>query len=322
MPEVQAIRFDGSTLELIDQRVLPRTETWVRCTSATEAAAAIRDMVVRGAPAIGVTAAYGLALDAVRGRDLDAAHAVLAASRPTAVNLRWALERMAGVGSDPAALVAEARALHAEDIRINRQLGDHGAAALGAPRNVYHHCNTGALATGGWGTALGVVRSLAAAGRPPHVWVGETRPYLQGARLTAWELATEGIPCTLVTDSTAATLFAAGKVDAVLVGCDRVAANGDSANKIGTLTLAVLALHYGVPFYVCMPLSTLDRRCPDGASIPIEERSADEVTGHAGVRWAADVPVFNPAFDVTPAALVTGWITERGVLHPPFRDGT
>lgn len=317
-----AIRYDGDGLHLIDQRVLPREMSWVTCTTASQAAAAIAAMVVRGAPAIGITAAYGLALEARRGGDLAAAHAVLAASRPTAVNLRWALERMASV--PPAQWDAEAQAIHAEDIAHNRAMGAHGAALLPDGAVLYTHCNTGALAMGGWGTALGVVRSLHAR-MPPggprvHVYVGETRPYLQGARLTAWELQQEGIDCTLVVDSAAATVLP--RCDAVLVGADRVAANGDAANKIGTLGLAILARHLGVPFYVVFPEATLDRRCPDGAHIPIEARDAAEVVGHAGVRWAAEVPVFNPAFDVTPAALITGWVTEHGVWHPPFPGDT
>jgi methylthioribose-1-phosphate isomerase len=316
MSELVHMRFTGSALELLDQRLLPSDEVWIRCTTAEQAAAAIRDMVVRGAPAIGVTAAYGMALAAASGDDLDAARDTLMASRPTAVNLRWALERLASVPRD--AIADEARRIHHEDLAINHAIGDAGAALLPEGARVYHHCNTGTLATGGWGTALGIIRSAWRDGRLSQVWVGETRPYLQGARLTAYELQVEQIPCTLVTDSTAATLMAAGQVDAVLVGCDRVAANGDAANKIGTLGLAVLARHYGVPLYVAMPTSTLDRRCPTGAEIPIEERDPAEVRGHRGVVWAADVPVYNPAFDVTPAALITGWVTERGVWRPPF----
>ena len=309
---IDPIRWAGDRLELLDQRVLPHRVATVTCRSAAEAADAIAAMVVRGAPAIAITAAYGLALEARRGGDLDAARVRLLASRPTAVNLRWAVERLADTA--PADLEAAAVALHAEDRWINRALGDHGAALLPDRPTVYHHCNTGALATGGWGTALGVVRSAAAAGKQPHVYVGETRPWLQGARLTTWELQQEGIACTLVCDSAAATVLS--RCDAVLVGCDRVAANGDVANKIGTLGLAVLARHFGVPFYVCMPMSTLDRSTPSGAHIPIEERGADEVRGHGGVTWAPEVPVHNPAFDVTPAELVTAWITEHGRWTP------
>jgi len=313
---VEAIRFTGDAVELIDQRVLPARERWIRCEDAARVADAIRAMVVRGAPAIGITAAYGYALAARQGADLEEARRLLLASRPTAVNLQWALERLDGV--PPERWVEEATALHREDVAVNRAMGRHGAALLGDAHRFYSHCNAGALATGGWGTSVGVIRSVAATGRPVHVWVGETRPYLQGARLTAWELQQDDIPCTLVTDSTAAFLMAAGRVDAVLVGCDRVAANGDTANKIGTLALAALAAHWGIPFYVCMPTSTLDRSCPNGDAIPIEERDPEEVRGFGGQRWAAEVPAFNPAFDVTPAELVTAWVTEFGVWRPPF----
>jgi methylthioribose-1-phosphate isomerase len=316
MSAVEPIVFHGDCLVLLDQRVLPRETGWVTCRTAAEAADAIRDMVIRGAPGLSIAAAYGLALAAHRGEDLAAAREVLLAARPTAVNLRWVLERMAGLPAS--ALADEARRIHAEDLAINRALGDAGAALLPPDPVVYRHCNTGALATGGWGTALGVIRSVHAQGRSIHVYVGETRPYLQGARLTAWECLQEGIDCTLVCDSVAATVLP--KCDAVLVGCDRVAANGDTANKIGTLGLAILAKHHGVPFYVCMPTSTLDRRCPDGSAIPIEQRDAAEVYGHAGVRWAPEVPVENPAFDVTPASLVTAFVTERGIWKPPFPD--
>lgn len=312
------IQWVDGTLVLLDQRVLPRETSYVRCASAEDAASAIREMVVRGAPAIAITAAYGLALAARRGDDLARARSTLMAARPTAVNLRWALERLAPVPAD--AMLDAALAMHAEDLAINRALGDHGAAILPVAPTVYHHCNTGALATGGWGTALGVIRSAhvraQAAGQRMHVYVGETRPYLQGARLTAYELLEEGIDGTLVVDSAAATVLP--HCDAVLVGCDRVAANGDTANKIGTLGLAIQAKHYGVPFYVCMPTSTLDRRAATGADIPIEDRDPAEVRGHGGVVWAADLPVANPAFDVTPAELVTAFVTERGIWHPPF----
>ncbi|MEQ1505495.1 MAG: S-methyl-5-thioribose-1-phosphate isomerase [Myxococcota bacterium] len=301
-------------LDLLDQRRLPTERVTIACRTAADAADAIREMVVRGAPAIGITAAYGLALAALGGEDLDQAAHTLANARPTAVNLRWALDQVLPAGRS--GIPAAAAALHQADIAINRALGDHGARVLPVGARVYTHCNAGALATGGYGTALGIVRSAWATGRLARVFAGETRPYLQGARLTAWELAEEQIPCTLVTDSTAATLMASGGVDAVIVGADRVAANGDVANKIGTLGLAVLARHYGIPFWVAVPCSTLDPSCPDGARIPIEERSGDEVRGFGGARWAADVDVFNPAFDVTPAALVTGWITESGPWTP------
>lgn len=306
------IRCTSEALELLDQRALPHSVQWVECRTAAETARAIREMVVRGAPAISIAAAYGLALEASRGGDLEEARRQLLASRPTAVNLRWALERLAAVPR--ADLMSAATELHEEDLAINRSLGAVGADLLGDQPTLYTHCNTGALATGGWGTALGVIRSAAEQGKQPQVFVGETRPYLQGARLTAWELEQEAIPCTLVTDSTAATVMP--RVDAVLVGCDRVAANGDTANKIGTLGLAILARHSEVPFYVCMPTSTLDESCPSGAEIPIEERPAEEVRGFAGTQWAPDVPVYNPSFDVTPAELITGWITERGMWQP------
>lgn len=313
---VEHIRFDGERLGLLDQRLLPDREEWVWSASAGQVADTIRDMVVRGAPAIGVTAAYGLAIAQKNGEDLDLAREVLMASRPTAVNLQWAIERLWKL--DPSEWLGEAQRIHEEDIALNRALADHGAALLPEGARVYHHCNTGTLATGGWGTALGIIRTAWATGRLSHVWVGETRPYLQGARLTAYELEVEQIPSTLITDSTAATLMAQGKVDAIVVGCDRVAANGDTANKIGTLGLAVLAKHYGVPLYIAMPTSTLDRDCPDGSQIPIEERDASEVRGHRGQNWAANIPVYNPAFDVTPAELIAGWVTEAGVWHPPF----
>jgi len=309
------IRFDDEGLHLLDQRIVPAEVAWLTLTSAQDTADAIRDMVVRGAPAIGITAAYGMVLAHRRGTDLTQAATTLLASRPTAVNLRWAVERLQALPTER--WEAEARAIHDEDIAMCKSMGGHGAELLPEGATLYTHCNAGALATGGWGTAVGVVRSAWATGKLSRVFAGETRPYLQGARLTAWECEQEGIPCTLVTDSTAATLLSTGRIDAVVVGADRVAANGDVANKIGTLGLAVMAKHYGVPFYVAMPTSTIDPRTPTGAGIPIEERDADEVRGFRDTRWAADVDVFNPAFDVTPAALVTAWITEDGRWEPP-----
>ncbi|MFT6142566.1 MAG: methylthioribose-1-phosphate isomerase [Myxococcota bacterium] len=314
---LEHIRFDAHGLSLLDQRVLPTVVEWVDCTTATDTANAIHDMVVRGAPAIGITAAYGMVLALRSGEDLHQAAQTLLDSRPTAINLRWGVQRMLATPTEQ--WETEALAIHAEDIAINKRMGEFGADALGSAKNLYHHCNTGTLATGGWGTALGIARSAALRG-PTHVWVGETRPYLQGARLTAYELLEDGIDCTLVADSVAGSLMARGAVDAVIVGCDRVAANGDVANKIGTLQLAILAKHYGIPMYVGMPTSTLDRDCPTGAEIPIEERDASEVLGHKGVVWAANVPVHNPAFDVTPADLITGWVTEHGVWQVPFPE--
>ena len=302
-----AIRFDSEAaqLHLLDQRELPEQERWLCCSSAAETADAIAAMVVRGAPAIGITAAYGFALAARRGDDLDEARRVLEESRPTASNLSWALERMAAARAQGRDLSAEARAIHDEDVLSCRQMGDVGASLLSG--GVLTICNTGALATGGWGTALGVVRSARADGRDVHLYVCETRPYDQGARLTTWECVADDIPCTLITDSMAGALMATGRVSSVVVGCDRVAANGDVANKIGTYGLAVLAHYHDLPFYVAMPLSTWDRDCASGADIPIEQRPSHELFD------ALPVEVWNPAFDVTPAALVTAWITERGI---------
>jgi methylthioribose-1-phosphate isomerase len=308
MPGVEAIRWDGQQLLLLDQRALPSRVSWRTMTTSSEVAGAIRDMVVRGAPAIGIAAAYGLALAEAAGTNLAVAAAELKAARPTAVNLAWAVER--ALAAPAGSRAAFAVALHEEDASINRALGDVGAALLPTDPVVYHHCNTGALATGGWGTALGIVRSVVARGGRPKVWVGETRPWLQGARLTAWECAAEGVEATLLVDSAAASVLT--MCDAVLVGADRVARNGDVANKVGTLALAILARHYGVPFYVAMPWSTYDPETPDGRAIVVEERDPSEVTGWGGATWAAEIPVYNPAFDVTPASLVTAWITQTG----------
>ena len=347
----------GPALYLIDQRILPRVVRDVRCLNAAQTARAIKTMVVRGAPAIGCAAAFGIALEAARTKGLGdiarraaltKAFDVLAASRPTAVNLFWALARMrravdahrdaaASAGVMLAAKLARlAVAIHAEDIRINRAMGRHGAPLIAAaardnqrgnvsrsqrsstpPRaRVLTHCNAGALATAGYGTALGVIR--AARKHLSNVWVDETRPFLQGARLTAWELMQDNIPVTLITDNMAAHFMQRGEIDAIVVGTDRVAANGDVANKIGTYAVAVLARAHGIPFYVACPLSTIDMQTPHGKLIPIEERGRAEVVGHAGKMWAPrDVRVANPAFDVTPAHLVTALITEKGVVYAP-----
>jgi methylthioribose-1-phosphate isomerase len=312
---MESIRWTGEQLELLDQRRLPTEEVWLPLRTAAAVAGAITDMVVRGAPAIAISASYGLALAVRNGADRAAAAAMLLDARPTAVNLRWALERLAAI---PDELVeAEARRIHSEDLAINRGIGEAGAELLSD--GVLTICNTGALATSGWGTALGMIRSAHAAGRGIHVYALETRPYLQGARLTAFEMVKESIPCTLITDSMAGALLARGGIGAAVVGCDRVAANGDTANKIGTYGLAVLCRHHDVPFYVAMPTTTLDRRCPTGAEIPIEQRPAAEVTHMAGRQLAPDgVGVWNPAFDVTPADLISGWVTEHGLWHPPF----
>jgi methylthioribose-1-phosphate isomerase len=333
---VETLRWRNGGLEMIDQRVLPARFEYVGYGSAIEVAEGIRSMVVRGAPAIGCAAAYGVALEAQRLKDsdgaefskaMDKAFDVLAASRPTAVNLFWALKRMRivwdsvksrVVGEIASRLLAEAHEVLAEDIRINRAMGAFGAALLPDGARVLTHCNAGALATAGHGTALGVIRSAVEAGKRISVIADETRPFLQGARLTAWEMVQEKIPVTLITDNMAGYMMNCGEVDTVVVGTDRVAANGDVANKIGTYMVAVLAKRHGIPFYVACPLSTIDLAIPNGAAIPIEERAADEVTGFREYQWAAKgVSVRNPAFDVTPAELVTGLITEKGVVHRP-----
>jgi len=316
---VQPIRWTGESVEFLDQRLLPERLEYVTCRTATEVATAVRDMVVRGAPAIGCAAAFGLALEALRGRDLAAAETVLAASRPTAVNLFWALERMRGLQGEAA--MTEAVAIYDEDLAANRRMGGLGAALVPDGARIMTHCNAGALATAGHGTALGVIRSARDAGKRVSVIANETRPYLQGARLTAWEMVQEKIPVTLITDSMAGHLMSRGEVDLVIVGADRIAANGDTANKIGTYTLAVLAQRHGLPFYVAAPLSTFDARIADGSGIPIEERPEAEVTGYRGMRWAPQgVRVRNPAFDVTPAALISALVTEQGIVHAPNRD--
>jgi len=307
---VEALRWRGDALELLDQRLLPERTQYVTCRTAAEVAQAIRDMVVRGAPAIGCAAAFGVALD----RGAETAFDVLAKSRPTAVNLFWALERMRQTTD----YATEASAIFDEDIAANRAIGAHGAALVPDGARIMTYCNTGALATAGYGTALGVVRAAIEQGKRVSVIASETRPYLQGARLTAWECVQEGIPCTLVSDNMAGHLMSQDEIDLVVVGADRIAANGDVANKIGTYMLAVLARRHALPFYVAAPLSTFDRKITDGSQIPIEERAADEVTGYRGTRWAPQgVQVRNPAFDVTPAALVSAIVCEKGIVREP-----
>jgi len=307
---VEPIRWKGDALELLDQRLLPDKLSYVTCSSAAEVAQAIRDMVVRGAPAIGCAAAFGVVLS----KGSPDSYKILAASRPTAVNLFWALDRMKKAKD----LKAEAEAIYAEDLKANHAMGDLGAALIKEKARVMTHCNAGALATAGYGTALGVIRSSKT--KNISVIACETRPYLQGARLTAWECVQEGIPVTLITDNMAGYLMSKGEVDVIVVGADRIAANGDVANKIGTYALAVLAKRHGVPFYVAAPLSTFDPKIPDGSHIPIEERPAQEVTGYRDTRWAPEgVKVRNPAFDVTPAELITAIITERGIHRAPYR---
>ena len=334
---MDAIRWQGNSLALLDQTRLPVEEVWNTYTDYRKVADAIRRLVVRGAPAIGVAAAYALCLAAMEykgqnpeefQKSMAAASAELAASRPTAVNLFWALDRMglalgaAGCGAEALPiLIREAEAIHREDVAMNRAIGAAGAAIVPHGARILTHYNAGAIATGGYGTALGVVRSAFTQGKVEMVYCDETRPLLQGARLTAWELVKDGIPATLITDNMAASLMAQGKIDLVLLGCDRMAANGDFANKIGTYGVAVLAHYHGIPFYSVLPSSTIDLSIPDGSHIPIEQREASEVTHFAGVRTAPEgVGVYNPAFDVTPHRLLTGIITEKGVIHPPFAE--
>ncbi len=374
---IRTVFWQDGAVVMIDQKALPLVERQVACTDYREVIAAIQDLTIRGAPAIGVAAAMGIALGALRieAAAPDAFRGAFyeicmqfAASRPTARNLFWAVERMkrrfesefllrsapdpAAAGSTPSprpdgqpagegpgeigrkgraadpfrtvreALVAEAIRIGEEDVSVNRRLGANGSELIPDGARILTHCNAGALATAGYGTALGVIRAAWEEGKKLHVWVDETRPVLQGARLTAWELMREGIPCTLIADSMAGFLMKRGKIDLVIVGADRIAANGDTANKIGTYGLAVLARAHGIPFYVAAPLSTIDPELADGGEIPIEERNPDEVIRCGGVRTAPNgVAVWNPAFDVTPNGLIAAIITEAGVFRPPFADG-
>lgn len=333
---VKTIEWRTDRVRMIDQRLLPAREVIRSYRDYRGVAEAIRTMVIRGAPAIGVAAAMGVALG-IRGTSGDRARkrfAVVArtliATRPTAVNLKWAVDRMGGVLEANLALDAprlfrrmrdEAIAIYEEDLAANRALGHYGAALLHSPSTVLTHCNAGALATAGYGTALGVVRAARDAGKEVRVFADETRPFLQGARLTAWELRKDHIPVTVIADNMAGSVLRSGRVDCVIVGTDRTAANGDVANKIGTYPLAVMARRHEVPFYVAAPLSSVDLNCPSGDKIPIEERSPKEITEFAGKQITPKgVEVFNPAFDVTPAELVTAIITERGVAYPPFSE--
>jgi methylthioribose-1-phosphate isomerase len=299
LPE-QIVRLEDERVVLLDQRQLPGEEVELECRSAAEVSEAIRTLAVRGAPAIGVAAAYGYALAAQLGHDLDEADRVLRSSRPTAVNLAWALDLM---GDDPTP--ERAREIHAEEVERCRRMAEHAITLLRTGTCALTHCNTGALATGGYGTALGAIRLGRERGLVEHVWVGETRPLDQGARLTAWELEQLGIPFAVIADSAAASLMARGLVDIVLTGADRIAANGDTANKIGTYGLAVLARHHDVPFVVVAPTSTIDHDALDGDAIPIEERAPEEITTR--------FPAVNPAFDITPAELIDAIVTEEGV---------
>lgn len=337
--QVETLRWVNDHLEMIDQRILPKEFVYLEYWSAYQVAEGIKTMVVRGAPAIGCAAAYGVALEALQlelqtSQDfklgLERAFEVLGASRPTAVNLFWALKRMRGiwdacVGEAPVEiskkLLAEAHAITAEDVAINRAMGAFGAELLPDGARVLTHCNAGALATAGHGTALGVIRSAVESGKKISVIADETRPFLQGARLTSWEMVQEGIPTTLISDGMAGHLMATGCIDAVIVGTDRVAANGDVANKIGTYMVAVLADRHKIPFYVACPLSTIDMNIQDGSQIPIEERDPQEVLGFGGIRTAAEgVAIRNPSFDVTPTELVTALITEKGVVRAANRE--
>jgi methylthioribose-1-phosphate isomerase len=335
------VDWRDDTVVMIDQRKLPSKEVYVTCRTANEVARAIKTMVIRGAPAIGVAAAMGIALEMRRSKskgtrqftvDFQKTCDLLAATRPTAVNLFWAIDRMkrafaevahngASVDEIAVRLVAEAHAIHDGDVASCRAIGRHGAAVVPNPARVLTHCNAGALATAGYGTALGVIRGAVERGVPMEVYADETRPFLQGARLTAWELVHDGIATTVITDNMAGALMRQGLINFVVVGADRIAANGDVANKVGTYTVAVLAREHGVPFYVAAPLSTIDLATPDGSRIPIEERDAREVTHVGPTQLApAQAKVRNPAFDVTPAALVTGVITERGIARAPYAE--
>ncbi|MBI4462029.1 MAG: S-methyl-5-thioribose-1-phosphate isomerase [Acidobacteria bacterium] len=344
---LKPIEWTDAGVVMLDQLELPAREVYRTCTRYTEVADAIKRMVIRGAPAIGIAAAMGVALGVARStaKDLKTLEEefeivcdTLARTRPTAVNLFWALNRMretfqrakaTGPQANPAALlniirntlVAEAQKIHAEDIAQNEALGRFGAALLPAESRVLTHCNAGALATGGFGTALGVIRAAVQEGKRVRVLAPETRPYLQGARLTTWELQRDAIPTTLITDNMVGHFLRRGEIDCVIVGADRIAANGDTANKIGTYTIAVLAREHNVPFYVAAPFSSIDLSMSSGEHIPIEERSAEEVTRIGSVRIAPEnVPAAHPAFDVTPARYITAIITERGVARPPFED--
>ncbi len=334
MPLPPTIEYDGQVVRLLDQRQLPLRSILVEVTTVDEVADAIRTLMVRGAPAIGAAAAFGLVLAAKQAKPsttaellvtLNRARTLLAATRPTAVNLVWALDTLLAEITPEAPLEEnllrlEARAvlLLEEDVAANKQIGKYGAELFPGPVTILTHCNAGALATCGYGTALGVVRALAEAGKLAHVYADETRPVLQGARLTAWELLEERLPCTLLCDNMAAWVMATRGVDAVIVGADRIAANGDVANKIGTYQLALVAKAHGVPFYVAAPLTTFDLTLKSGAEIPIEERDPREVTDWGGIKTAPEgIGVFNPAFDVTPARLIAGLITEHGVILKP-----
>jgi methylthioribose-1-phosphate isomerase len=336
---IQTLEWTDSGVRFIDQTKLPTEETYVNCTTAEQVADVICNMVVRGAPAIGVAAAMGIALGmknskAENGADLkkefDRIADLIGKTRPTAVNLFWAIQRMSDkfeharmrpIPQVKEVLIEEAKRMHAEDIAANQAMGRHGATLMPSAGGVLTHCNAGALATAGYGTALGVIRAAVEQGKKIHVYADETRPFLQGSRLTAWELMKDGIPTTVISDNMAGAMMKKGKIGAIVVGADRIAANGDVANKIGTYTVAVLAREHEIPFYVAAPFSTIDLATPDGSKIPIEERNGKEVTHIAGKQMVPDgVSVENPAFDVTPAKYVAAIITERGIARAPYQE--
>jgi methylthioribose-1-phosphate isomerase len=336
---IKTLEWTDSGVRFIDQTRLPVEEIYQTCRTYQEVATAIRDMIVRGAPAIGVAAAMGIALGVQQSSAKDAASLrsefneitkLIGATRPTAVNLFWAIRRMTdrfdslagrGIAEIKAALVREAQEMYVEDIAANEAMGRHGATLMPSSGGVLTHCNAGGLATCGYGTALGVIRSAISSGKQIHVYADETRPFLQGTRLTAWELMKDGIPTTVIADNMAGAMMKQGKIKAVVVGADRIAANGDVANKIGTYTVAVLAKEHAIPFYVAAPWSTVDMNTPHGDQIPIEQRSPKEVTHHAGKQVAPDgVLVENPAFDVTPSKYIAAIITERGIARAPYGD--
>jgi methylthioribose-1-phosphate isomerase len=318
------VQWHGDHLRLLDQRLLPAEEKWIECRDEASVFHAIKDLAVRGAPAIGIAAAWGVVLAAKNGQSLDEALAHLRSTRPTAVNLMWALDRMKAriaAGADTAALEREAQAIQDEDLAANRHMGELGAALIAPGSAVMTHCNTGSLATSGYGTALGVIRAGVAAGRIHHVYAGETRPWQQGARLTMWELVRDGIPAKLIADSAASHLMKSGEVKWVIVGADRIAANGDTANKIGTYQLAIAARHHGVKFMVVAPSSTVDMATASGDHIEIELRDAAELLSVAGRRTVVDgAEAWNPVFDVTPASLIDAIVTERGVIENPTTE--
>ena len=325
MPLPSSLVWSGDHLQLLDQRCLPEQIHYLRLHQWRDVQQAITTMAVRGAPAIGIAAAWGVVLAARSGDDLEEALVALRGARPTAVNLGWALDRMQQainnqIEADPVGLEAVAASIQADDRMLTQQLVDHGVGLLPPNCSVLHHCHTGAIATAGVGTALGVIAAAHARGVLMHAWLDETRPRLQGAALSAWELGCLGVPCTVIVDGASGLLMRLGRVDAVLVGCDRVAANGDVANKIGTYNLAIAARAHGVPFYVCAPSSSIDLNTPDGDGITIEEREGNEITTIRGLEVAAPgAQVWNPAFDITPAHLISGLVTEFGVLRSPFR---